>query len=156
MKIELHGVEVFGHHGATEAEEREGQTFLFDIALWPRQEPDADDIERTIDYREVAACVREVSDRERVRLLETLAGEPGGRADQPLCGRARPCARAQAAGPARPARRALGRHRRTAVTTTYVGLGSNLGDREHAIRSAAELIGADEAVRDPRDGAVGL
>ena len=28
------------------------------------------------------------------------------------------------------------------MTTTYVGLGSNLGDREHAIRSAAELIGA--------------
>jgi dihydroneopterin aldolase len=73
VKIELHGVEVFGHHGATEAEEREGQTFLFDVALWPRQEPDADDIERAIDYRDVAACVREISDRERVHLLETLA-----------------------------------------------------------------------------------
>ncbi len=73
MKIELRGVEVFGHHGATDVEEREGQTFLFDVALWPLQEPDADDIERTIDYREVAACVREVSDRKRVRLLETLA-----------------------------------------------------------------------------------
>jgi dihydroneopterin aldolase len=73
VKIELHGVEVFGHHGATAVEEREGQTFLFDVWLWPRAEPEADDIERTIDYREVAACVREVSDRERVRLLETLA-----------------------------------------------------------------------------------
>jgi 7,8-dihydroneopterin aldolase/epimerase/oxygenase len=73
VKIELHGVEVFGYHGATEIEEREGQTFLFDISLWPRHEPAADDIERTIDYREVAACVREVSDRDRVRLLETLA-----------------------------------------------------------------------------------
>jgi len=28
------------------------------------------------------------------------------------------------------------------VTTAYVGLGSNLGDREQAIRSAAEAIGA--------------
>jgi dihydroneopterin aldolase len=73
VKITLCGVEVFGYHGATDVEEREGQTFLFDVALWPRQEPDADDIERTIDYREVAVCVREVSDRERVRLLETLA-----------------------------------------------------------------------------------
>ena len=73
MKIELRGVEVFGFHGATEAEEREGQTFLFDVSLWPRQEPDADDIERTVDYREVAASVREVSDRQRARLLETLA-----------------------------------------------------------------------------------
>jgi dihydroneopterin aldolase len=73
VKIELHGVQVFGFHGATEPEEREGQTFLFDVSLWPRHEPDGDDIERTIDYREVAACVHEVSDRERVRLLETLA-----------------------------------------------------------------------------------
>jgi 2-amino-4-hydroxy-6-hydroxymethyldihydropteridine diphosphokinase len=28
------------------------------------------------------------------------------------------------------------------VTTAYVGLGSNLGDREHLVRQAAELIGA--------------
>lgn len=73
MKIELQGVEVFGCHGATEAEEREGQTFLFDVSLWPRHEPTGDDIDQTIDYREVAACVREVSDRQRVRLVETLA-----------------------------------------------------------------------------------
>ena len=31
MKIELHGLEVFGYHGVTEVEEREGQTFLFDV-----------------------------------------------------------------------------------------------------------------------------
>jgi dihydroneopterin aldolase len=73
VKIQLYGVQVFGYHGATDVEEHEGQTFLFDVALWTREEPDADDIERTIDYREVAACVREVSGRERVRLLETLA-----------------------------------------------------------------------------------
>src|SRR5205814_10329289 len=34
------------------------------------------------------------------------------------------------------------RHRRTAVTLAYVGLGSNLGDREATIRRAGELIGA--------------
>jgi 7,8-dihydroneopterin aldolase/epimerase/oxygenase len=73
MKIELHGIEVFGYHGATEVEEREGQTFLFDVSLWSRQEPEADDLEQTIDYRDVAARVREVSEGQRVRLLETLA-----------------------------------------------------------------------------------
>jgi 7,8-dihydroneopterin aldolase/epimerase/oxygenase len=71
--IELHGVEIFGYHGATEVEEREGQPFLFDVALEPLREPEADDLEQTIDYRDVVACVREVSDRRRVRLLETLA-----------------------------------------------------------------------------------
>ena len=73
MKIELHGLEVFGHHGATEVEEREGQLFLFDVYLWPRQQPEADEIDKTIDYRDVAACVRDVSDGRRVQLLETLA-----------------------------------------------------------------------------------
>lgn len=73
MKIELYGLEVFGYHGATEVEEREGQLFLFDAFLWPRQEPEGDDIEQTIDYRDVATCLRDVSDRRRVQLLETLA-----------------------------------------------------------------------------------
>jgi dihydroneopterin aldolase len=71
--IELHGVEVFGYHGATEEEGREGQTFLFDVTLVPAREPEVDEIEQTIDYREVASCVREVSDRRRTQLLETLA-----------------------------------------------------------------------------------
>jgi dihydroneopterin aldolase len=73
VKIELHGVEVFGYHGATDVEEREGQMFLVDVSFWPRREPDADDIAQTIDYRDVAARVRDVSDRRRVQLLETLA-----------------------------------------------------------------------------------
>lgn len=73
MKIELRGVEVFGYHGATEVEEREGQVFLIDVALWPQAEPAQDDLDQAIDYRDVAAAVREVSDRQRVRLLETLA-----------------------------------------------------------------------------------
>jgi 7,8-dihydroneopterin aldolase/epimerase/oxygenase len=73
MKIELHGIEVFGYHGTTEVEEREGQMFLVDVVLELRREPEADDISQTIDYRAVATCVRDVSDRRRVQLLETLA-----------------------------------------------------------------------------------
>ncbi|HEU0304899.1 MAG TPA: dihydroneopterin aldolase [Gaiellaceae bacterium] len=73
MKVELHGLEVYGYHGATDVEEREGQTFLFDVTLELASEPEGDELEQTIDYRLVAACVREVSERRRVRLLETLA-----------------------------------------------------------------------------------
>ena len=73
MKIELHGLEVFGYHGATEVEEREGQVFVVDVVLDLRGEPESDEIEQTTDYRDVAALVRDVSDRRRVQLLETLA-----------------------------------------------------------------------------------
>ena len=71
--VELHGLEVFGYHGALEAERRDGQTLVFDIVLRLAREPSADDLAETVDYRDVAARVRAVSDRAPVHLLETLA-----------------------------------------------------------------------------------
>src|SRR5205823_8935683 len=59
-----------------------------------------------------------------------------GRAVRGVRPEAPQAARAQAAGRSR--RRALGGDRPAAVTLAYVGLGSNLGDREGLIRRAAE------------------
>jgi dihydroneopterin aldolase len=70
--VELHGLEVFGRHGALDEERREGQTFLFDVAL-DVASPASDRIEATVDYREVAARVKDVSDSRRFVLLESLA-----------------------------------------------------------------------------------
>jgi 7,8-dihydroneopterin aldolase/epimerase/oxygenase len=72
MEIELHGLELHGYHGVLETEARAGQRFLFDVWLETDQ-PAADRIEDAVDYREVAACVREVSDATRFQLLESLA-----------------------------------------------------------------------------------
>jgi dihydroneopterin aldolase len=72
--IELVGLELHGYHGVNEDERRDGQRFLFDVWL---EVPDgtgaSDRIEDTIDYREVAALVREVSDGRKFQLLEALA-----------------------------------------------------------------------------------
>jgi 7,8-dihydroneopterin aldolase/epimerase/oxygenase len=65
-------LEVFGHHGVLESEQREGQTFVYDVAL-EVDEPAADRVEETIDYRDVAAKVSEVSGSTRFALIETLA-----------------------------------------------------------------------------------
>ncbi len=70
--IELHGLEVQGFHGVLDEEQQEGQRFLFDLRLEVAQ-PAADRIKDTVDYRDVAACVREVSDGRRFHLLESLA-----------------------------------------------------------------------------------
>jgi dihydroneopterin aldolase len=70
--VELRGLEVFGHHGATEEEQEAGQTLLWDLE-WEVAEPASDDLAETVDYDEVAACVREVSDARRYQLLESLA-----------------------------------------------------------------------------------
>ena len=75
MRIELMGLVVFGHHGYLEEERRLGQRFLVD--LWADVRGDAtetDRIEDTVDYRKLAALVREVFAGEERLLLEGLAG----------------------------------------------------------------------------------
>ena len=59
MIVELVGLEVFGRHGV-------------DVALEvPR--PRLDELNATVDYRAVAAAVRDVSDRRSYKLIESLA-----------------------------------------------------------------------------------
>ena len=72
MRIELDGVVLPGFHGVLEEERTQGQRFRFDVAI-ELAEPREDDIDATVDYRDLVAVVREVSDGTRYRLLETLA-----------------------------------------------------------------------------------
>jgi 7,8-dihydroneopterin aldolase/epimerase/oxygenase len=72
LTVELVGLEVFGRHGVDEDEREEGRTFLYDVSL-EIAPPVADRLEDTIDYRAVAACVREVADAREYRLIESLA-----------------------------------------------------------------------------------
>jgi dihydroneopterin aldolase len=72
MIVELQALEVFGRHGVLDEEHRQGQTFLFDLTL-EVIEPTEDRVEATVDYRDVAAAVKEVSDATRFDLLESLA-----------------------------------------------------------------------------------
>lgn len=75
MTIELQGLVVFGHHGYLEEERRLGQRFLVD--LWVdvvETATDSDRIEDTVDYRRLAALVREVFAGPERLLLEALAG----------------------------------------------------------------------------------
>jgi dihydroneopterin aldolase len=72
VKVELHGLEVFGRHGVLEEEKRGGQTFVYDVEL-EVDEPAADRIEDAVDYRLVADCVQEVSESRSFDLIESLA-----------------------------------------------------------------------------------
>ena len=73
MIVELHGLEVFGYHGAYEEEQRDGQLFFFDVRLDVGDRGADDDLAIAIDYTEVAAKIRELSDSRRFDLLEALA-----------------------------------------------------------------------------------
>jgi dihydroneopterin aldolase len=72
LRIELTGLELRGFHGVLDHEQRDGQRFRFDVVV-DVPEPAEDDIDAAVDYRELVACVREVSDGQRFQLLETLA-----------------------------------------------------------------------------------
>ena len=72
MRIELSGIELRGFHGVLDDERREGQRFRFDVTV-ELAEPEEDDIDAAVDYRDLVACVREVSDGRAYQLLETLA-----------------------------------------------------------------------------------
>jgi 7,8-dihydroneopterin aldolase/epimerase/oxygenase len=71
--VELEGLEVFGHHGATEEEQERGRTLLYDLRLEVSDAALSDRLEEAVDYDEVAAVVREVSGGRRFNLLEALA-----------------------------------------------------------------------------------
>jgi len=72
LKIELRGIELFGHHGVGEEERVRGQRFVYDIELEVGERGADDLIENAVDYRLVAAVVREIAGREFF-LLEALA-----------------------------------------------------------------------------------
>ena len=74
LTVELEALEVFGYHGVNEVERRNGQLFLFDVALAVPTSAMSDRIEDTVDYREVASTVREISAGRQFQLLEALAG----------------------------------------------------------------------------------
>jgi dihydroneopterin aldolase len=72
VKVELHGLELFGHHGATEEERERGQLFVYDVELEVGGRGASDVLADAVDYRAVAALVRDVASG-RFQLLEALA-----------------------------------------------------------------------------------
>jgi dihydroneopterin aldolase len=73
VTLELRGLEVPGRHGVEEEERADGRRFLYDLVMDVGDAALSDRIEDAIDYRDVAACVREVSDARSYHLIEALA-----------------------------------------------------------------------------------
>ena len=72
--IEVHGLEVFGHHGALEEERRYGRKYLFDVTLEVTGDAARSDrLEDTVDYRHIVTLVKAISDGRQFTLMEALA-----------------------------------------------------------------------------------
>ncbi|AJE34098.1 Dihydroneopterin aldolase [Corynebacterium humireducens NBRC 106098 = DSM 45392] len=87
-RIELTGLECFGHHGVFPEEKREGQPFIVDVTCWLEIGPAAatDDLTLTVNYAELAELAVSVVEGEPRDLIETVAVEIAERAmaDFPL------------------------------------------------------------------------
>ena len=73
MILELRGLEIFGYHGVEEDEQRLGQLFVFDVELEVGERGADDRLAGAIDYTQVAAAIKELSDGRRFDLIEALA-----------------------------------------------------------------------------------
>jgi dihydroneopterin aldolase len=72
--IEIQGLELTGFHGATPAEKKRGQRFLFDVTVVAHDAGiRSDQLADTVDYTQIVATICEVSDDHRFNLIEALA-----------------------------------------------------------------------------------
>ena len=73
--LTISGIEGFGRHGVFEAERRDGQVFLADVALTvdTRAAARSDDLRDTVDYGSLVARVVKAIESDPVDLIETLA-----------------------------------------------------------------------------------
>jgi dihydroneopterin aldolase len=74
-RITLTGVRVRAHHGVFEFERAEGQEFVIDVSVAVDLSAAAsgDDLDRTVDYGELAEAVAGAVSRDPVYLIETVA-----------------------------------------------------------------------------------
>ena len=81
-RIELRGLECFGHHGVYPEEKRDGQSFIVDITCWLDVAGAAatDDLNLTVNYGELAEMAVEIVQGEPRDLIETVAVEIADRA----------------------------------------------------------------------------
>ena len=73
ITVELRGLEIRGRHGVTDEERQRAQRFLYDVELDVDDAALSDRLGDTVDYVEVAECIRSVSDARSYSLVEALA-----------------------------------------------------------------------------------
>ena len=74
-RLAITGIECFGHHGVFDAEKRDGQPFVIDLALGLDSSLAAasDDLHDTVDYGSLVTRVKAAVESDPVDLIETLA-----------------------------------------------------------------------------------
>lgn len=146
-KIKIKGLEIFAHHGVFEEENVLGQKFVInaELMLSTRQAGLADDIKQSVDYGAVCALLGEVMQRENFNLIETAAEKMASEVllRYPLIEEIelelqKPWA--PILMPVETVSVTISRKRHK----VYLGLGSNLGDKEAYLDFAIDELNKDQ------------
>lgn len=149
-EIRIRGLRVFAHHGVFPEENRLGQCFVVNAALRlsTQRAGESDELEHSVHYGEVCQCLTETLQGQTWKLLEAAA-EHAARAVLLRF----PLIRALELELCKPAAPIPLPFEDVSVCITrrwnrvYLGVGSNLGDREGLIRIALDALARREDVR---------
>ena len=77
-RIHIEQLEVHTRVGVGDSERAQLQRLKLNVTFWPKKLGTRDDIADTVDYSEVAACLKQFAGQCDYRLIETLAEEMAG------------------------------------------------------------------------------
>ena len=149
-KIVIKDLEIFAYHGVFEEEKRKGQTFVVTVELMLdlKEAGMTDDLSKTVSYAEVCEDISRIMTGEKYDLIEAVAENMAGE----LLLKYEPVKELHitVSKPMAPIDMTFDT---VCVDITrkkhivYLGLGSNLGDKEGYLDYAIDQLGRDEYIR---------
>lgn len=149
-KIVIKDLEIFAYHGVLPEEKRQGQTFIVTVELFLdlHDAGASDDLGETVNYADVCDTISRVMTEEKYNLIEAAAESMAGtilleyekvkNVHIMLC---KPEAPINMTFDTVYIDITRGRH------TVYLGLGSNLGDKEGYLDYAVDQLGKDDYIK---------
>lgn len=149
-KIVIKDLEIFAYHGVLPEEKRQGQTFIVTVELFLdlHDAGASDDLSETVNYADVCDTISRVMTEEKYNLIEAAAESMAGtilleyekvkNVHIMLC---KPEAPINMTFDTVYIDITRGRH------TVYLGLGSNLGDKEGYLDYAVDQLGKDDYIK---------
>ena len=156
FKILIEDLNLFGYHGVKESEKKDGQNFRFNIEILLNKDVslEKDNLEDTLNYSEVIRIIKDINNKQRFNLMETLSRTIADRVMNISPSVQKVSVKIEKTAP--PIKENLtsvgvecvidqgeeGKDNpKKAGVDVYLSLGSNMGRREENLRKAVDMIG---------------
>lgn len=149
-KMYIKDLEIYGFHGVNEEEKNMGQKFLISAQLYMdlRAPGKSDDLSKTVNYAELCWEIEEVFKRKKYDLIEKTVEEVSKYIllNYDLIKRVKLMVKKPWAPIGKPVKYVAVEVDRS-WHTAYIGVGSNIGDKERNIRLAIEKLDLSEDIK---------